>query len=80
MVEHSLGQNTARRVVRTQKKYIQWFDISHFKLPSLTAFANVYRDKLTGLPLATVLGEVSQYRIHAVVLGPVDQMPPTSLL
>jgi hypothetical protein len=80
MVEQCLGQNAARRVVRTQKKYIQWFDIGHFKLSKLTAFANVLRGQLAGLPLATVLGQVSQYGIHAVVLGPIDQMTTTALL
>jgi hypothetical protein len=46
----------------------------------LTAFANVLRGQLAGLPLATVLGQVSQYGIHAVVLGPIDQMTTTALL
>jgi len=30
MVEQSFGQDAARRVVSTQKKYIQWLGISHF--------------------------------------------------
>jgi hypothetical protein len=46
----------------------------------LTAFANVFRAKLASLPLTTVLGQISQYGIHAVVLGPIDQMTTTALL
>jgi hypothetical protein len=46
----------------------------------LTAFANVFGAQLTGLPLATVLGQVGQNCIHAVVLSPVDQMTTTALL
>jgi hypothetical protein len=49
-------------------------------LQKLTAFANVFRGQLAGLPLATVLGQVNQYGIHSVVLGPIDQMSTTALL
>jgi hypothetical protein len=46
----------------------------------LTGFTNFLRIHLAGVPLATVLRQISQYRIHAVVLRSVNQVATTALL
>jgi len=46
----------------------------------LAGFTNILSADLTGLPLATVLGQIRKHGIHAVVLSAIDQVAPTSLL
>jgi hypothetical protein len=77
---HRCGQLRAGRVVGAQKKHIQGFEISHAVSLVSTGFANVFGGDFTSLTLTTVLRQISQHRIHAVVLGPVNQVAATALL
>jgi hypothetical protein len=47
---------------------------------SLTTFTNFLRADFAGIPLATVLGQIREHCIHAVVLRSVNQVAPTALL
>ena len=51
--------------------------LASFKLAS---FTNSFWHDFADFPLATVLGEIRQNRIHADVLSPINQVAATSLL